>query len=182
MQATLDWAGSATFRLILGETPTTETVVFLDAYLDRVPNAPQSGLQVDDVDRCDWILVGHSHFDHAWGAERIARNTGATVVGSYETIRLMADQGVAREQLIPVQGGERIRLADGVVASVYPEPALVRVVAHADGAVGVSSASATSGSRGRSNRSASPGSARTSRASARRCSSTSRAGRAQRTR
>ena len=41
------------------------------------------------IDACDWILVGHSHFDHLWGAERITRNTAARLVGSYETIRVM---------------------------------------------------------------------------------------------
>jgi len=35
MKVTLDWLGCATFRLTLGET-----VVFLDAYMDRVPSAP----------------------------------------------------------------------------------------------------------------------------------------------
>src|SRR6516165_4866618 len=113
--ATLDWFGCATFRLRLDEL-----VVFLDAYLDRVPEAPQSGVMVDDVDRADWILVGHSHFDHLWGAERVARRTGAAVVGSYETVRIMAGQGVPEKQLIPVSGGERVRLSGDVTVSVFP--------------------------------------------------------------
>src|SRR5689334_2791572 len=115
MTATLDWGGCATFRLNVGNL-----VLFLDAYLDRVSDAAQPGLQVDDVDRADFILVGHSHFDHLWGAERIAPRTGATVIGSYETIRLMAAQGVPESQLLAVSGGERVRLSDNVVVSVYP--------------------------------------------------------------
>ena len=82
------------------------------------PRSPVCG--VDDVDRADFILVGHSHFDHLWGAERIAPRTGATVIGSYETIRLMAEHGVPESQLQPVSAGERIRLSDDVVVSVYP--------------------------------------------------------------
>jgi L-ascorbate metabolism protein UlaG (beta-lactamase superfamily) len=113
--ATLDWYGCATFRLTLGDL-----VVFLDAYIDRAPGAPGTGLTADDVDRADWVLVGHSHFDHLWGAERIARNTGAVVVGSYESIRLMAEQGVPEGQLLPVAGGEPVRLSDDVIAHVYP--------------------------------------------------------------
>jgi L-ascorbate metabolism protein UlaG (beta-lactamase superfamily) len=115
MAATLDWYGCATFRLTVGDL-----VVFLDAYIDRVPQAPGTGLTADDVDRADWILVGHSHFDHLWGAERIARRTGATIVGSFETIRVMETAGVPMRQLMPVAGGERVRLSDDVVASVYP--------------------------------------------------------------
>jgi L-ascorbate metabolism protein UlaG (beta-lactamase superfamily) len=115
MLTTLDWYGCATFRLTLGNL-----VVFLDAYIDRVPGAPGSGLSAGDIDRADWILVGHSHFDHVWGAERIARNTNATIVGSYETIRLMSKQGVSAKQLMPVAGGEPIRLSDDVIVTVYP--------------------------------------------------------------
>ena len=115
MPATLDWYGCATFRLTVGDV-----VVFLDAYIDRAPGAPGTGLTADDVERADWILVGHSHFDHLWGAERIARNTGATIVGSYESIRLMAEQGVPEEQLMAVAGGEPVRLGDDVSARVYP--------------------------------------------------------------
>ena len=92
----------------------------LDAYVDRVPSAPGPGLTADDVSEADWILVGHSHFDHLWGAERIAQNTGARVVGSYETARVLRDAGVPARQLLPVAGGERVQLSPHVVAAVYP--------------------------------------------------------------
>jgi L-ascorbate metabolism protein UlaG (beta-lactamase superfamily) len=113
--ARLDWYGCATFRLTLGEQ-----VIFLDAYIDRVPGAAGAGLRADDIERADWIVVGHSHFDHLWGAERIAKRTGATVIGSHETVRIMEQVGVPLAQLLPVAGGERIRLAPEVTVSVYP--------------------------------------------------------------
>jgi L-ascorbate metabolism protein UlaG (beta-lactamase superfamily) len=113
--ATLDWYGCATFRLTIGEL-----VVFLDAYIDRAEGAAGTGLTAGDIDRCDFVVVGHSHFDHLWGAERIARNTGAMIIGSFETARVMEAQGVPPGQLMPVAGGERIALADGVSVSVYP--------------------------------------------------------------
>jgi L-ascorbate metabolism protein UlaG (beta-lactamase superfamily) len=112
---TLEWFGCATFRLTIGEL-----VVFLDAYIDRVDGADGHGARAEDIDRADFILVGHSHFDHLWGAERIAPRTGATVIGSYETVRVMAAHGVAEAQLQPVSGGERVRLADGVTVRVFP--------------------------------------------------------------
>jgi L-ascorbate metabolism protein UlaG (beta-lactamase superfamily) len=95
-------------------------VIFLDAYIDRVPSAAGTGLRADDVDRADWIVVGHSHFDHLWGAERIARQTGATIIGSHETVRIMEAAGVPLSQLIPVAGGERVRLSPEVTVSAYP--------------------------------------------------------------
>jgi L-ascorbate metabolism protein UlaG (beta-lactamase superfamily) len=118
MTARLDWYGCATFRLTLPG----DVVVFLDAYIDRVPTAagPQPPHSAGDVERADWIVIGHSHFDHLWGAERIAARSGATIIGSYETVRVMAAAGVPQAQLMPVAGGERIRLSDEVSVSIYP--------------------------------------------------------------
>jgi L-ascorbate metabolism protein UlaG (beta-lactamase superfamily) len=115
MNATLDWFGCATFRFSVGPL-----VIFLDAYLDRVPSAPPVGLRPEDVERADWIVVGHSHFDHLWGAERIAKRTGARILGSHETVRVMEAQGVPLERMIPVAGGERVRLSEDVTVDVYP--------------------------------------------------------------
>lgn len=115
MTVTLDWLGTATFRLTVNDT-----VIFLDAYIDRVPAAPPVGLTTAAITRADFVLIGHSHFDHLWGAARIARNTGATVIGSYETARIMAAEEVPDAQLQPVAGGERIRLAGDVTVTVYP--------------------------------------------------------------
>ena len=115
MTAQLDWYGCATFRLTLGSL-----VILLDAYIDRVPGAAGTGLRADDIERADWIVVGHSHFDHLWGAERIARRTGATIIGSPETARIMEQEGVKLSQLLPVGGGERIRLSSDVTVAVYP--------------------------------------------------------------
>lgn len=116
MSATLDWLGVSTFRLRVGGL-----TIFLDAYVDRVPAAPPVGMSVADVREADFVLVGHSHFDHLWGAERIARQTGATVVGSHETVRLLHDKdGIPEEQLMAVGGGEPIDLGHGVKVRVFP--------------------------------------------------------------
>jgi L-ascorbate metabolism protein UlaG (beta-lactamase superfamily) len=92
----------------------------LDAYIDRVPGADGTGQVADDIDDCDWILIGHSHFDHLWGAERILANTSATLVGSYETVRLLVEAGLPIERMICVAGGERIQAGPEVVVTVVP--------------------------------------------------------------
>ncbi|MGE5594830.1 MAG: MBL fold metallo-hydrolase [Hyphomicrobiales bacterium] len=115
MPVTLDWLGCATFRLVIDDL-----VVFLDAYMDRVPSAPPVGLSARDVDRADYVLVGHSHFDHIAGAEVIAQNTGATVIGSHESARVLRGVGVPEEQLWRSQGGEHWRLSPKVTVRVYP--------------------------------------------------------------
>lgn len=116
MRVTIDWLGVSTFRLVVGDL-----TIFLDAYIDRVPAAPPVGMTVADVARADYVLVGHSHFDHLWGAERIARQTGATVIGSHETVRLLHDKdGIPEEQLMAVAGGEPIELSPDVRVRVFP--------------------------------------------------------------
>ncbi len=115
MTSILDWFGCSTFRL-----RSAGVTVLLDAYIDRVTGAAGPGLTADDVDSCDWIVIGHSHFDHLWGADRIIANTGAKLIGSYETVRLLEHAGVPLDRMICVAGGERIELGDGVKVSVYP--------------------------------------------------------------
>ena len=115
MAVTLDWLGTATFRLIVDDT-----VIFLDGYVERVPSAPSVGVTLDDIDRADYVLVGHSHFDHLWGVERIAAQTGAQVVGSYETVRMLVEANVPVEQLKWVAGGEPLELSDRVRVRVFP--------------------------------------------------------------
>jgi L-ascorbate metabolism protein UlaG (beta-lactamase superfamily) len=115
MATSLDWYGCATFAL-----RSAGLTIFLDAYIDRAPDAAGTGLTADDVDQCDWIVVGHSHFDHLYGAERIAVNTGARIIGSYETVRVMERAGVPVDRMICVAGGETIALSDEVRVSAYP--------------------------------------------------------------
>ena len=112
----MEWYGCATFRLRTADG----LAVFLDAYLDRAPGAAQSGMGLDDVNEADWILIGHSHFDHLFGAERIAARTGARVIGSYESVRILAGAGVPEKQLIPVSGGERVELSEATRVRVLP--------------------------------------------------------------
>jgi L-ascorbate metabolism protein UlaG (beta-lactamase superfamily) len=115
MGVTLDWLGCATFRLQIDEF-----VIFLDGYIDRVPSAPPVGISAAEVDRADAILVGHAHFDHIAGAEVIARNTGARVVCSTESARMLTDAGVDESKLLPSQGGERHNLSRGIVVTTFP--------------------------------------------------------------
>ena len=130
----LDWYGCATFRL-----RTAGLTIFLDAYIDRAPTAAGAGRSAADISECDWIVVGHSHFDHLFGAETILANTSATLIGSYETVRVLEAAGVdARPDALrgrrrdgrPRQRRARHRLS---------EPAQLRVVApgHAPGRRGV---------------------------------------------
>lgn len=54
--AWLDWFGCATFRMRTDPGVT----IFLDAYLDRVPSAEQSGVGIDSITEADWVHPNRS--------------------------------------------------------------------------------------------------------------------------
>ena len=115
MSIKIAWLGCATFRLVMGDL-----ITFLDAYMDRVASAPKVGLSASQVDKEDYVVVGHSHFDHIAGAETITANTGAIVIGSNETARVLHNEQISRNQLRVAQGGKRYRLSDSVTMRVFP--------------------------------------------------------------
>ena len=117
---TLDWYGCATFAV-----HSAGLHILLDAYIDRAENAagPSPAVSAADVEQCDYIVIGHAHFDHLYGAERVMANTNATLIGSYETLRVMENLGVPLDRMIPVAGGETVELEGAIgraTVSVYP--------------------------------------------------------------
>ncbi|KAH6698483.1 hypothetical protein BKA61DRAFT_682513 [Leptodontidium sp. MPI-SDFR-AT-0119] len=101
---TLEWFGATTFRL-----KAKGMTVFLDSWLER-PAPLKSYLTIGQVTECDYILISHAHFDHLPGADRLAKNTGAIIIGNGEAIAVMRKAGVPDAQLVAVAGGERIPL------------------------------------------------------------------------
>ena len=105
--ATLDWYGCATFRLRTGGM-----TIFLDAYIDRAPAAPGTGLVADDIDECDWIVIGHAHFDHL-DRPTLARLPKRTpVVTAHQTRDLVLDLGFRK--VTELHWGEQLSLDNGL--------------------------------------------------------------------
>jgi L-ascorbate metabolism protein UlaG (beta-lactamase superfamily) len=112
---TIEWFGCATFRVrVAGRT------LFFDTYLDRPPGVPDVGLTSTGVDQADFAFISHAHFDHMLGADVIAGATGATIVGSYETARILRGNQVPDDQVLPVSGGETVRVGDDIRVRVLP--------------------------------------------------------------
>jgi L-ascorbate metabolism protein UlaG (beta-lactamase superfamily) len=111
----LEWLGCATFRVrVSGRT------IFFDTFVDRIEAAEPVGVRSEEVQRADFLFISHTHLDHVLGADTVARNTGAPIVGSYETMRVMAGRDVPASQLWAVSGGERIDCGGGVSVRVLP--------------------------------------------------------------
>ncbi len=114
-RTTLEWYGTATFRV-----RDAGLDLFFDAYLDRLPGLDPVGLSTAEVAKADFVFVSHAHFDHLYGADAIARATGATVVASPESARCLRASGVPEEQLLVVTGGETVHCGPATTVRVLP--------------------------------------------------------------
>jgi L-ascorbate metabolism protein UlaG (beta-lactamase superfamily) len=54
----------------------------------------------------NYILVSHTHWDHALDVPYIAAKTGAQIIGSESTANLAIISGIKEDKIIPVRGGE----------------------------------------------------------------------------
>jgi L-ascorbate metabolism protein UlaG (beta-lactamase superfamily) len=112
---TAEWFGTSTFRVRGAGLD-----LFFDGYLDRLPGLAPVGLTSAQVERADFVFVSHAHWDHLYGAAIIARSTGATVVGSPETARVLRQDGLGEDQILRVTGGETVACGPGVSVRVLP--------------------------------------------------------------
>jgi L-ascorbate metabolism protein UlaG (beta-lactamase superfamily) len=114
--ARISWLGTAGFVV---ETP--ETTLLIDPFLTR-PTLTQLGKRIIPDDQAiarhiphkvDAILCGHSHYDHVADAPRIAKHTGAKLVGSPSTCSWGRAEGLAESQLVQISpNGAVVRFGD----------------------------------------------------------------------
>jgi L-ascorbate metabolism protein UlaG (beta-lactamase superfamily) len=132
----LRYPGTAGWEITDGRT-----VVLVDPYLSRLrrvtpndtvdpaDNRPlfdnaaiaQSDTATIDarIKRADFVLITHTHYDHALDAPYIASKTGATIIGTESTYHFARTQGVPADKLIVVRGGEDYAFA-GLSVRVIP--------------------------------------------------------------
>lgn len=141
-QVFLEYLGAAGWRISDGTT-----VILIDPYLSRIIGPPPPGRPFsrapgdtrpvygwDDVaepnvaaidshvQRADFILVTHTHYDHVLDVPYIARKTGATIIGTESTNNVLRAYNVPEQQLITVRGGEDYefgRLSVKVIPSLH---------------------------------------------------------------
>lgn len=126
-QLSLKYLGTAGWEIADGTT-----VILIDPYVSRIngPAPPGGGagraiagdtrraygwgdVATPDVaaidahiQRADFVLVTHTHYDHVLDVSHIALKTGAVVIGTESTENVMRAYGVPEEKLITVRGGE----------------------------------------------------------------------------
>jgi L-ascorbate metabolism protein UlaG (beta-lactamase superfamily) len=118
----LTWLGTASFVV-----RTKTTTVLVDPYLTRVPllglpfsHEPDERAIFSALPaRVDAIVCGHSHYDHVADAPRIAKRTGALLVGSESTCAWGAAEGLDESRLVRVsQRGGTVTVGDVVIRLV----------------------------------------------------------------
>src|SRR5262245_37248302 len=101
----IEWLGTAGFVI-----ETREVTLLLDPFVSRqgffrlaqplVPN--DSAIARYIPQRVDAVLCGHSHYDHAADAPRIAKLTKAKLVGSESTCAWGLAEGLEESQLVRI--------------------------------------------------------------------------------
>jgi len=69
-------------------------------------------------DKLDYLLVGHTHFDHSWDTPAWSKMTDATMIGGASSCLQAAAQGVTQSRCRSVSGGEKVSLGDGITLRV----------------------------------------------------------------
>ena len=114
----LRWIGTAGHELRTGKT-----TILIDPFVSRPPlermlTGAKLAASSEDIaryfPRADYILTGHSHYDHLMDVPEIARQTGAAVVGSASTCRVARAGGVPADRTIEVdrEKGADLTLGD----------------------------------------------------------------------
>ena len=121
-QAELTFLGIAMWLVQYGET-----TVLLDAYFSRPGMAGAEGsteegldlmqrvLDAAGVESVDFILVGHSHFDHAIDCGSAAMRTGAQVVGTKTTCLVAQAAGLPEDRCTVVDTGDELQLGEATM-------------------------------------------------------------------
>jgi L-ascorbate metabolism protein UlaG (beta-lactamase superfamily) len=99
-----DWTGQGTLGADYAKHPMKPEVENVQRVIDAVGN------------RVDYILTGHSHFDHSWDTGVWAKATGAHVIGSKSSCLQLQAQDIPADQCTMVKGGERFDLGNGLTA------------------------------------------------------------------
>ena len=109
----LTWLGHSAFHLdIAGKS------MLIDPFWTGNPKHPE-GFE-DRLERADFIVLTHGHYDHLGDSARLAQKYGATVVAMFEICTYLGGQGVDKAEPMNIGGTvERDGLAFTMVNALH---------------------------------------------------------------
>lgn len=90
--------------------------LLFDPYI--TPNELAKDINVDEI-KADYIFVSHAHYDHITDVARIAKNTGAKVLGNFEIYSWLTKNGI--ENAHPINPGGKFDFDFGTVKCVVAQ-------------------------------------------------------------
>jgi L-ascorbate metabolism protein UlaG (beta-lactamase superfamily) len=103
MALELTWLGHGTFLF----TSSGGVRGMIDPFLSGNPSCPDAF--VDGYGPLDVVLVTHGHNDHVGDLVRVAKASGATVVGAWELVQWLGGQGITALEPMNVGGAIDVR-------------------------------------------------------------------------
>ena len=122
MSISFRWLGVAGLELSTGSH-----VMVIDPYFTRFPLRkaffgrvePDRKLIAEKIQYCDFVLITHAHPDHLMDAPDVVRNTGAMIMGSANSCRLLSVCGAPDDRICEVKAGDKLTLAEFQV-EIFP--------------------------------------------------------------
>ena len=108
----LTWLGHSTFLI---ETPEGRSIL-IDPWVMGNPACPDNRKKLE---RVDFMICTHAHFDHIGDAVQIAKQHNPTVVGIFELCNWLEQKGV--KQLEPMNKGGTIIVGDIEATMVHAD-------------------------------------------------------------
>ncbi len=121
---TIEWLANAGFRFehkgkILMIDPFVTRPGMLRTLLMKLPI--NKALCAELFPRADYLIAGHSHYDHLQDIPEIAVKTGAEVYGSQSTANVCLGYGIAKEKLRVVEFWKKTQIGP-FTATFIPSP------------------------------------------------------------
>jgi len=109
VMAVLRWLGHAAWQIELDGK-----VILIDPFLSQNPAA---AVKPEDIEKVDYVIVSHEHFDHLGDAFEICKRTGALFIAMYE-LKVKADENGVQRTFGANIGGPFT--ADGLKVTLTP--------------------------------------------------------------
>jgi L-ascorbate metabolism protein UlaG (beta-lactamase superfamily) len=104
----ITWIGHSAIKIIFNEK-----VIFIDPFIS---GNPSTTLDPNSIEKAEIVLVSHDHSDHIGDSFNICKNTGATLISTFEIAQAASEEGIATEQM-NVGGTVKV---DDILISMVP--------------------------------------------------------------